>query len=327
MEKDYYGILGLKKDASEDDIKKAYRKLALKWHPDRNTNDKEKAETKFKEISEAYEVLSDPKKKSIYDQFGVNGLKGGGGEGPGGFPEGFPGGFGGAFPGGATFTFASSDGLGFNPSNPQSIFEKFFGGASPFMDNDLGGFGGAYTSRRSHPSKFEPASRTLPVSLEDLYTGTTKKLKITSKTRSGASSEKIITINIKPGWKAGTKITFANEGDELPNGQTQGVEFVIAEKPHPVFQRVDNNLKATIQLTLGEALCGFEKQVTTLDNRTLKITQHQVTKPNQQKRIPNEGMPITKQPGSKGDLIISFDVKFPTSLSSDQKDKIKSALL
>ncbi|KAJ9057577.1 Molecular chaperone (DnaJ super) [Entomophthora muscae] len=328
MAKDYYQVLGVQKGASEDEIKKAYRKLALKWHPDRNTDQKETAEKKFKELSEAYEVLSDAKKKELYDQFGEDGLKGGG-EGPQGFPGGFPGG---GFPG-ATFSFSSGGGgRGFNPSNPQAIFEQFFGGGSPFSDGDFGGFGGAHghghsRSHRHAASRPEPVSRTLPISLEDLYSGVTKKLKITSKTRSGGSSEKIITLDVKPGWKSGTKITYANEGDELPNGQYQGLEFVISEKPHPVFKRVDNDLKMTMQLTLAEALCGFQKEVTTLDNRKLKVTQQSITKPNQQTRMPKEGMPITKYPGSKGDLVITFDVKFPTSLNSDQKEKIRAALL
>lgn len=303
--------------------------VALKWHPDRNVGQKETAEKKFKELSEAYEVLSDSKKKDLYDQFGEDGLKGAG-NGAQGFPGGSPGGF-----PGASFSFSSSGGgrRGFNPSNPQAIFEQFFGGGgSPFGDSAEFNFGGGHGhshgySHRQAPPKPEPVSRTLPVSLEDLYTGVTKKLKVTSKTRTGGTSEKIITIDVKPGWKAGTKITYANEGDELPNGQPQGLEFVIAEKPHPVFKRVDNDLKMTMQLTLAEALCGFQKDVTTLDNRTLKVSQQQVTKPNQVIRLHKEGMPISKYPGSKGDLVITFDVKFPTSLNNDQKEKIQAALL
>lgn len=111
MGKDYYKILGVDKSANDEQLKKAYRKLALKWHPDRNPNNKEEAEKKFKEIGEAYDVLTDPKKRNIYDQLGEEGLKGGFGGG------------GGAGPSGAThFTFTSAD----------DIFKNFFGGSDPF---------------------------------------------------------------------------------------------------------------------------------------------------------------------------------------------------
>lgn len=328
MGKDYYNVLGVSKSSSDDEIKKAYRKLALKWHPDRNKDSKELADKKFKEISEAYEVLSDNKKREIYDQYGEDGLKGEG--------AGFPGGFssGGGFPGGAGATFSfGSGGHGFNPSNPQAIFEQFFGGGggSSFMSSDMGGgfpgMGGGFggSSRRA-PTKPAPVSRNVPVSLEDLYKGTSKKLKITRSLRNGQSSEKIITIDIKPGWKAGTKIKFENEGDELPNGLTQDIEFVISEKPHTTFKRNGNDLCASMELTLAESLCGFQRFITTLDDRKLKVSNNNVTRPNQEVRISNEGMPISKSPGSKGDLVLTYRVKFPTSLTTDQKEAIRSAL-
>ncbi|KAF3920408.1 hypothetical protein ABW20_dc0103663 [Dactylellina cionopaga] len=180
MGKDYYSILGVPKTASEDDIKKAYKKLALKWHPDRNRDNKEGAEKKFKEIGEAYEVLSDTQKRAIFDQVGEEGLKGGvppppGPGGPGGMPGGMPnmGGFGGAFGGmpfeSSSFSFSSSGGpggggrngfSGFAPSPADDIFSKFFnhtrtggfdsdmhmGGMEEDMFNGMhgmpGGFGG-----------------------------------------------------------------------------------------------------------------------------------------------------------------------------------------
>ena len=147
MGKDYYKTLDISRDADEDAIKKAYRKLALKWHPDRNQNNKELADKKFKEISEAYEVLSDKNKKTIYDQYGEDGLKAGAmpgaSAGPGAGPGGFPGFSTGN--GGTSFKFSSS---GFTPSNAEDIFRAFFGGGgggsassgginiSDFMDTD-----------------------------------------------------------------------------------------------------------------------------------------------------------------------------------------------
>ncbi|KAJ1888473.1 Molecular chaperone (DnaJ super), partial [Kickxella alabastrina] len=237
MGKDYYAILAVSKDASEDEIKKAYRKLALKWHPDRHQDDKATADGKFKEISEAYEVLSDKSKRQIYDQFGEEGLKGGGGAPGGGGP---PGG-GGGFPGGGSFSFTSGGpgGFGgFHPSNPEDIFAQLFGGmggmggghgghgghggghggGSQFMDVDgglggmFGGGGGGMPQRMQSSSARRPqeVTRQLAVSLEDLYKGCTKKLKVTRRVRGGdgvvRTTEKVLQVDIKPGWKAGTKV-------------------------------------------------------------------------------------------------------------------------
>ncbi|KAJ1656903.1 Molecular chaperone (DnaJ super) [Dispira simplex] len=361
MAKDYYEILGVSKGASDDVIKKAYRTMALKWHPDRNPNQKEMADKKFKEVSEAYEVLSDKNKRAIYDQYGEDGLKGGMGAGGGG--EGGPGGFSG-FPGGATFTFTSSGGPGggfrpFTPSNAEDIFAQFFssgdkggfsgfssmgnGGGSPFMDIDtgLGGFpfgGGTHAqhggrSRVHHSPSNPPAiQRQLPVSLEELYTGTTKKLKVTRRVHSGASgksitAEKILTVDIRRGWKPGTKIKFAGAGDELPNGQAQDIEFIIQEKPHPVFKREGNNLVVRMDLPLVEALTGFTRTVQTLDGRTLTIKDEgRIVRPGVTLRITQEGMPIKSSPDNKGDLIVEYHVNFPTSLSEDQKRQIRAAM-
>ncbi|EPS40844.1 hypothetical protein H072_5291 [Dactylellina haptotyla CBS 200.50] len=194
MGKDYYSILGVPKSASEDDIKKAYKKLALKWHPDRNRDNKEGAEKKFKEIGEAYEVLSDTQKRAIFDQVGEEGLKNGGmpppnaGAGAGG-PGGMPnmGGFGGGVPfesfsfstggpGGGSSRFSG----GYNPANAEDIFSKFFGGGNPFgaargfdsdmhmggMDDDM--FGGMHGMPGGMPGAMPggfggiPRSHTMP---------------------------------------------------------------------------------------------------------------------------------------------------------------------
>ncbi|KAJ3098850.1 hypothetical protein HDU96_010925 [Phlyctochytrium bullatum] len=361
-------------------LQKAYKKLALKWHPDRNRDKKELSEKKFKELAEAYEVLSDPNKRQIYDQFGEDGLKGmpnggAGGAGPGGFPAGaFPG-FGGGFPGGATFTFTSTGGPGggFMPSSPEEIFARFFGRGSPFgsdfMDMDVdddersspkrhrnggmpgafpggfgsfedmgmggmgrggGGMGGAKAAGQS------VVTRPLPVTLEDLYKGTTKKLKVTRKILDGATgqaiqTEKVLEVAIKPGWKAGTKIKYPNEGDEIPGtgGKHQDIEFVIEEKPHPRFRREGDNLRLEVEVDLVDALTGFVRRVETLDGRGLEVkggAGSQVVKPGDEMVVRGEGMPISKIPGRKGDLIIAFKVKFPNALNESQKTAVKRAL-
>ncbi|KAL7752359.1 Molecular chaperone (DnaJ superfamily) [Sorochytrium milnesiophthora] len=351
MGKDYYALLGVDKKASDDDLKKAYRKLALKHHPDRNPNNVEGAKKKFQEISEAFEVLSDSNKRAVYDQYGEEGLKGmppggaGGPGGPGGFPGGaFPGGAGG-FPGG-TFSFnmgGAGPGRsgGFRPSPADDIFRTFFGQSSPFgmgmdehfdhMPGGFGGFGGFGGAGAPFPKKAAPpksvVSRQLPLTLEELYTGTTKKLKITRRTLSGGSSEKIISINIKPGWKAGTKIKFPDEGDELPNGQgNQDIEFVVEEKPHNVFKRESEHLHVTLDISLSEALTGFSRIIATLDGRKLKVSNNSVLQPGQEKRFSGEGMPKSRTPEVKGDLVVHFNIRFPTRLSDDQKESIKRTL-
>ncbi|KAG0268906.1 hypothetical protein DFQ27_005345 [Actinomortierella ambigua] len=394
MGKDYYQILGVAKDADDNTLKKAYRKLALKYHPDKNSSDD--AKKKFQEISEAYEVLSDKNKRAVFDQFGEEGLKGGGGMPPpgadggaGGFPGGFPGGFSGGFPGGGGTTFSFSSGgqgmgggsAGFRPSDAEDIFRQFFAafggagaggaddddmsgagfGSRPGMRSKMGGMGGMpgmsgmggmggmggmpgmggmgggggarrqHSSHAAHPAEKPPTlSRKLPVSLEDLAKGVTKRLKVTRKVTDGSSrpTEKILTVDIKPGWKAGTKIRFPREGDEFPDGQIQDIEFVIEEKDHPMFKRQGDDLVVNLELTLLEALTGFSKSVRTLEGKTLPISSAgtRVIEPGQEERYPGEGMPISKKAGQKGDLIVKYVVKFPKSLTSAQKEGLRKAL-
>ncbi|RIA88723.1 hypothetical protein C1645_713123 [Glomus cerebriforme] len=360
MGKDYYKILNVDKNADEEQLKKAYKKLALKWHPDRHQTEKEEAEKKFKEINEAFEVLSDKNKRQIYDMYGEEGLKAGPPpptEEGAGFAGGFPGGFGnfssgafpgGTFPGGTTFTFSSS-GRGFNPTDPNTIFSQFFsnlgGGDDDFMNAFPGGFprrskggrppsddfGDFFSRSRGQESGGAlEVKHSLPLSLEDIYKGTTKKLKVTRKLIDSATNkvvptDKILEINVRPGLKAGTKFRFPKSGDELPNGDTQDIVVILEEKPHPIYTRDGDNLRITLTLSLLEALTGFKKTIQTLDDRKLAISNSLVIKPGQEQRFPNEGMP-TKNPNKKGDLVVKYDVKFPTRLSEDQKKALKDCL-
>jgi len=350
MGKDYYATLGVDKTASEEDIKKAYKKQALKWHPDRNINNKEKATEKFKELAEAYEVLSDKQKREIYDRYGEEGLKGGIPPPPGA-EGGMPGGTG-EFPGGFTYVRTGPGGSasfrGFTPRSAEDIFSQFFGGRSPFgsssfsfggFDDDdvgaeMGGMGGGMpfgAGMRGASARKSPAiKRNISVTLEDLYTGTTKKLKIT-KTLADTSGntmpvEKVLTINVKPGWKEGTKITFEKEGDERPGMEPADIVFTISEASHPRFKRVGNDLHYTATLSLKQALVNPVIEVVTLDNRKLRISMNEVVTPNTRQVVKGEGMPISKSPGQKGDMIVTFNVVFPTSLSKEQKDKLAMIL-
>ncbi|KAF4371602.1 hypothetical protein CsatB_000956 [Cannabis sativa] len=343
---DYYKILEVDKKANDDDLKKAYRKLAMKWHPDKNPNNKKDAETKFKQISEAYEVLSDPQKRAIYDQYGEEGLKG---QVP-------PPDAAGGFPGGGTTFFQTGDGpnvFRFNPRNANDIFAEFFGSSSPFggMGGGGSGYPGGMRGSRSFggvfgddifsafgdgrpmsqsPRKAPPIENTLPCSLEELYKGTTKKMKISREIADASGKtmpvEEILSIVIKPGWKKGTKITFPEKGNEQPNVIPADLVFIIDEKPHSTFARDGNDLVVTQRISLAEALTGYTVNLTTLDGRNLTIPINSVISPNYEEVVPKEGMPLPKDPSKRGNLRIKFIIKFPTRLTSEQKSGIKKLL-
>ncbi|GMG98560.1 hypothetical protein Nepgr_000400 [Nepenthes gracilis] len=337
---DYYKILGVDKNAKDDDLKKAYRKLAMKWHPDKNPNNKKEAEAKFKQISEAYDVLSDSQKRAVYDQYGEEGLKGG-------VPPPDAG-----APGGATF-FSTGDGpttFRFNPRSADDIFAEIFGYSSPFGgggsmrgsrfpssifgDEIFSHFGesggGAGSMNQGLNRKAAPIEIKLPCTLEELYKGTTKKMKISREIadRSGKTMpvEEILTIDVKPGWKKGTKITFPEKGNEQPGVSPADLIFIIDEKPHKVFTRDGNDLVVTQKVSLQEALTGHTVNLTTLDGRNLTIPINDVIHPNFEEVVPREGMPIPKDPTKKGNLRINFEVKFPSRLTAEQKAGIKKLL-
>jgi DnaJ family protein B protein 4 len=247
--KDFYDTLGISRGASDSEIKKAYRKLAMKWHPDKNQDNKEAAEKKFKAVSEAYEVLSDPKKKDKYDQFGEDGLKDGfGGGGPGMDPHDifsqFFGGGGGGFGGGG---FGGMPGGGFGGGG--------FGGMPGGMGGGFGGMHGhGHGGQSSRPrKKAEPIEQVLRLTLEEMYYGVQKNLKLTRTVLRGGGEQRIsetLSIDVKPGWKKGTKITFPEKGDEAPGVIAADIVFVIDEKRHPQFERDGNDLVKTVKVDL-----------------------------------------------------------------------------
>ncbi|XP_022746868.1 dnaJ homolog subfamily B member 13-like [Durio zibethinus] len=332
---DYYKILQVDRNAKDEDLKKAYRKLAMKWHPDKNPNNKKEAEAKFKQISEAYDVLSDLQKRAVYDQFGEEGLKGQ-------MPPPGAGGFPGGVDGGPTM-------FRFNTRSPDDIFSEFFGFSSPFGGiGDMGGSrvgasgfprgmfgedifgsfrGGAGECSTTMPRKGPAIERTLPCSLEDLYKGTTKKMKISRDVSDGSGRpttvEEILAIEIKPGWKKGTKITFPEKGNEQRGVIPSDLVFIIDEKPHSVFKRDGNDLVVTQKISLVEALTGYTAQLTTLDGRNLMVPINNIIGPTYEEVVKGEGMPIPKEPYKKGNLRIKFNIKFPTKLTTEQKNGLK----
>lgn len=135
-----------------------------------------------------------------------------------------------------------------------------------------------------------------------------------------------MTIDIKPGWKKGTKITFPERGHQQPNVTPADVIFIIDEKPHPIYKRDGNDLVVHRRISLVDALTGTTIQLTFLDGRTLTIPVNDVVKPGFEMVVPKEGMPISRDPGNKGNLRLKFDVKFPSRLTSEQKSELKRIL-
>ncbi|GCB24641.1 protein psi1 [Aspergillus awamori] len=368
-----YDALSIRPDASQDEIKKAYRKAALKYHPDKN-KDNPTASEKFKEVSQAYEVLSDPEKRKVYDQFGLEYLLrggppptsgGAGADGPNPFEGGMPGGFSfGGMPGGGgggtrTFHFSTGPGgggSGFRFSNADDIFRNFAkgsmggmgGGMGGGMDDDDifsmlgGGLGGGRNFRSSRgPSGFKQSSqraptpeptvmeKELPLTLEELMRGTTKKVSVKSKTfdASGKRTVQDVTLeaNIKPGLRTGSKIKYRGVGDQEEGGR-QDVHLIVTEKEHPNFKRQGDNLVTTVELSLKEALTGWERIVRTIDGKSIRVSKPGPTQPGHEERFPGLGMTISKKPSERGDLVVRVNVRFPASLSASQKDILKDVL-
>ncbi|CAF3483789.1 unnamed protein product [Rotaria sp. Silwood1] len=326
----YYDILGVKPDATLDEIKKAYRKLALKLHPDKNPdNDPEQ----FKQLSQAYEVLSDEKKRSLYDQVGEQGLKEGAGAG------------------------------GFHGSDPFDIFNMFFGGSFNNRQDNRGKnlvhqlavsleelYNGAVRKlalqknvicdkcegrggKKGAVSKCTicngsgvviRVNQIAPGMIQQIRSpcsdceGQGEKInpKDKCKTCDGKKiirERKIIEVHIDKGMEDGKKITFSGEGDQEPGLEPGDIIVVLDEKEHPIFKRDKTDLHMNVQITLVESLCGFQKVIKTLDNRQLVITtlSGEIVKPGDIKCILNEGMPVYRNPLEKGRLVLHFDVKFP----------------
>ena len=354
--RDYYEVLGVDKNATADDLKKAYRKLALKYHPDRNPGDKE-AEEKFKEAAEAYDVLSNPDKKARYDQFGHAGLDGAGGFGGGGM---------------------NMDDIF---SQFGSIFGDFFGGGGGF--GGFGGFGGSQRGGR-------PVSRgsnlriKVKLTLEEIDNGTEKKIKVNKyvpcKTCGGTGArnnnyetcphchgsgvvtevrrtilgqmqtqsvcphcggegriikdkcrdcngegivraEEIITINIPAGVYDGMQLSMSGKGNAAPHGGVPGDLIILVEEiPHDQFERQETNLYYNAYITFAQAAMGANIEIPTLSGK-VKMKIESGTPSGKVFRLKGKGMPEVNGYG-RGDLLVCVNVWVPKSLSREEKEML-----
>lgn len=325
---DYYNILKVNRNASDDDLRKAYRRLAMIWHPDKNPGPKKyEAETKFKQVSEAYDVLSDPQKRQIYDLYGEEALKSGQVPPP---------------PRGGIHHFHTqphpNPSFRFNPRDADDIYAELFGGSSDTSngrgretrDEFFRSTANAGAEFSGASRKAPPVENTVMCSLEDLFKGAKKKMKV-SKTIQDVyglprTVEEILTIEIKPGWKKGTKISFPEKGNQEPGVIPSDLVFVIDEKPHPFFVREGNDLVVKQEISLLEALIGKTLELTTLDGRNLMVPLTEVVKPGHEIVVQNEGMPVSKDPRRKGNLRIKIDVRYPTRLTEAQKSELSRVL-
>lgn len=297
------------------------------------------------------------RKRQIYDQVGEEGLKQGVGCGSGAQfysnvdpHELFSQFFGGSSPFGDLF---GSSNTSAGPGSTRMFFSSSTGSGGPaaggtmFTDGDhepmdfsssnifsnFGGFGshGHGTSFQQPKTRQDPPIECkVDLTLEEMFQGCTKKMKITRKVLSpeGTTSneDKILIIDVKPGWKAGTKITFPHEGDQSVGRIPSDIVFVIGEKRHRRFIRDGNNLKYKARITLKEALCGGQIQVPKIDGGHISLPLSEIISPDTVEIISGEGMPITKQPGARGDLLVNFDINFPRSLPPNKIKSLKDLL-
>jgi curved DNA-binding protein len=303
--KDYYKILGVDRKASEEDIKRAYRKLALQYHPDRNPGDK-KAEEKFKEINEAYQVLSDPDKRARYDQLGDSFSRY---QQRGGTPGGFnwEDWFTQQAPGGGNVRVEVGDlddvmGGGFS-----EFFSRIFGGAPDMGPGTRGR--GTPRSRAARPSYQYEAE----ITLREAYEGTTRKLELDGRR---------LEVKIPPGARTGTKVRVADALPSGPDSQRGDLYLVIRVVDDPRFERKGADLYTDIEVDLYTAILGGEITVPTLSGSVV-LTIPAGTQPGQTFRLTGRGMPQIKAPNTYGDLFVRAKVRIPRNLTPRQRELFK----
>eukprot|EP00457_Paulinella_chromatophora_P010927 gb/GEZN01011046.1/.p1 GENE.gb/GEZN01011046.1/~~gb/GEZN01011046.1/.p1 ORF type:complete len:362 (+),score=43.17 gb/GEZN01011046.1/:31-1116(+) len=342
--KDYYEILGVARDATDSTIKKAYRKLSKKFHPDKNPGNEE-ARAKFVDIANAYEALSDKEKRRIYDRHGEEGLS------------------------------KQNQGGGVDPFD---IFSQMFGGGGrrsggnderrgsdvtlelPVRLEDL--YSGLETEVAVRNNEICPRCRGHGAAHEDDVKTCTKckgtgvitqrqqiapgfvqqfqspcgkcggKGKLSTSTCpycKGAKvvmGERTLDVVVEQGMKDGSEIVFENAGDDHPDHAAGHIIFKVSTQPHSIFTRDGDDLKMNVHISLLEALTGFSRSITHLDGHLVPISSDSITKPGFVQKVAKEGMPLHNYPSEKGHLYISYVVDFPSTLTQEQRTAFERIL-
>jgi molecular chaperone DnaJ len=295
LEKDFYAVLGVSKDASDAELKKTYRKLARKYHPDSNPGDTV-AEAKFKEISEAYSVLSDKEQRAEYDQIRAMGAGGArftaGGGGAQGFEDIFGGMFGGGGRGGANFSYQG--GFPQGGQNYEDIFNLFGGGPSG-------------------PQPGRDIQATTTLDFETAVQGKT----VTLQTPNGA-----VKVKIPAGVSDGQKIKVRGKGDPSPNGGPSGdIILTVSVRKHPVFERDGQNLRLKLPITFSEAALGGTVEVPTLGGDPVRLKVQPGTPSGRVLRVKGRGVKSSK---GTGDLLAEVQVVVPSHLSEQAREALEA---
>lgn len=300
--KDYYKILGVDRTASEDEIKRAYRKLALQYHPDRNPGDK-KAEDKFKEINEAYQVLSDAEKRKRYDQLGESYTRY---QQRGGAPGGFN-----------WDDWATQPGMGGRGGNVRvevgDLNDLFGGGFSEFFSRIFGGMPDMGTAGRGTVRTQAPQpsyQHELEITLREAYQGTTRLIEVDGRR---------LDVKIPPGARTGTKVRVAAALDAGTSGPKGDLYLLIKVLDDPEYSRKGNNLYTEASIDLYTAVLGGEVTVKTLSGNVV-LTVPAGTQPGQTFRLTGRGMPKLRDPKSFGDLYVKAKVELPRKLTPKQRE-------
>jgi len=300
MAKDYYKILGINKTATEDEIKKAYRKLAVKYHPDKNPGNKQ-AEEKFKEINEANDVLSDPEKRKKYDQFGENWahFQNAGQQGYGNYQN---------YGGGGQYQqmneedFANAFGGSFS-----DVFENLFGQKQGRGKSWREAYGQQSFSGQDYNAEME-------ISLEEAYFGTSKQFTLHGQT---------MNIKLKPGIQDGQVLKLKGKGEAGHQGGKPGdLYLTILIRPHNLYDRKGDDLHSDLHISLYTAILGDKVEVKILDG-AIKIDIPAESQNDKVLRLKGKGMPNYQNPQTKGDLYVKLKVDLPTHLNAKEKELFK----
>lgn len=285
--KNYYSVLGLPNGASEDDIKKAYRKLAMKYHPDRNEGDK-KAEEKFKEVSEAYAVLSDKKKRQQYDQFGSEGFH---------------------------QKFSQED--IFRDFDINEILRGFgFAGGNPFQGHESSGFGNPFSQGRPREANIPPIKKECSITFEEAALGCQRTISIS---RNGSHEE--TSVKIPPGIAHGKVLRVKGKGQTSLTGNHRGdLHLLIHVLPHPLFRREGRDVVVDAEIKLTQAILGTIIEVETLSGiKSVKVppgTQNGT-------KLRLKGVGIHFSSGARGDQLVKIIVKIPKEITEEQLPHIQ----